>query len=197
MAEARFTIEGRKGRKPEDSAFEDILTNLEIIPSCYDWKGMTTKLPASSVLSLSCQRHSSSGSGSGEFAESRGPGLWTGTREGLVSTVIAMVAALLFGGAAGDWFAPDDSGWMSQMLRMSGGSLAMAALVSGCGSLLAGRNAIYWGVGMPLLVYVAGSFCAFISGHAGALMFLFGAPLFCGLAVAGGVLASFAVDRRG
>ena len=195
MAEARFTMEGRKGRKPEDSAFEDILTNLEIIPSCCDWKGMTTKLPASSVLSLSCQRHSSSGSGG--LTASRGPGLWTGTREGLVSTVIAMVAALLFGGSAGVWFAPDDSGWISQLLRMSVGSLAMAALVSGSGSLLAGRNAIYWGVGMPLLVYAAGSFCAFISGHAGASMFLFGAPLFCGLAVAGGVLASFAVDRRG
>lgn len=157
---------------------------------------MTTKLPASSVLSLSCQRHSGSGSDSGEFPASRNPGLWTGTREGLVSTVIAMVAALLFGGAAGVWFAPDDSGWIGQMLRMSGGAMAMAALVSVSGSLLAGRNAIYWGVGMPLLVYAAGSFCAFISGHAGASMFLFGAPLFCGFTVAGGMLASFALDLR-
>ena len=158
---------------------------------------MTTKLPASTVLSLSSQRHSDPNSVSGALARGRAPGLWTGTREGLVSTVIAMVAALLFGGAAGVWFAPDDSGWLGQVLRMGGGSLAMAALVSVSGTLLAGRNAIFWGVGMPLLVYAAGAFCAFISAHEGAAMFLFGAPLFCGLAVAGGMLASFAMDRRG
>lgn len=158
---------------------------------------MTTKLPASSVLSLSCQRHSDANSISGVHGSTRGPGLWTGTREGLVSTVIAVVAALLFGGAAGVWFAPDDSGWLGQMLRMGSGSMAMAALVSSSGTLLSGRNAIYWGIGMPLLVYAAGAFCAFISGHAGATMFLFGAPLFCGLSVAGGMLASFAMDRRG
>jgi hypothetical protein len=113
----------------------------------------------------------------------------------LVSTVIATAGALIFGGAAGVWFAPEDSGWLGQVLRMGLGTLAMAALVSIAGSLLAGRNAIYWGVGMPLLVYGAGAFCAFISGHAGAAMFLFGAPLFCGLAVLGGVLAGFALDR--
>ena len=158
---------------------------------------MTTKLPASSVLSLSCQRHADSNSVSGMQAFSRGPGLWTGTREGLVSTVIAMVAALIFGGAAGVWFAPDDSGWLGQVLRMGGGSMVMSALVSISGTLLSGRNAIYWGVGMPLLVYAAGAFCAFLSGHAGAAMFLYGAPLVCGLSVARGVLVSFALDRRG
>ena len=110
--------------------------------------------------------------------------------------MIAMVAAVLFGGAAGVWFAPDDSGWLGQVLRMSAGSMVMAALVSLTGTLLSGRNAIFWGVGMPLLVYAAGSFFAFISGHAGASKFLFGAPLFCGLAVAGGMLASFVMDRR-
>lgn len=158
---------------------------------------MTTKLPASAVLSLSSQRHSGLGSVPGAYGSSRGPGLWTGTREGLVSTLVAVVASLLFGGAAGVWFAPDDSGWLGQVLRMAGGSMAMAALVSISGTLLSGRNAIFWGVGMPLLVYLAGTFCAFISGHAGAAMFLFGAPLFCGLSVAGGMLATFAMDRRG
>lgn len=157
---------------------------------------MTTKLPASTVLSLSCQRHSDPGSGSGIHTSRRGPGLWTGTREGLVSTVVAMVAALLFGGIAGVWFAPDESGLLGQVLRMGGGCFAMAVLVSISGTLLSGRNAIYWGVGMPLLVYVSGSFYAFISGHAGASMFLFGAPLFCGLAMAGGMIGSFAMDRR-
>lgn len=157
---------------------------------------MTTKLPASTVLSLSFQRHSKSGPSCGVVGSGRGPGLWTGTREGLVSTVVACVAALVFGGAAGVWFAPDDSGWLGQMLRMSVGSTLMAGVVSLTGSFLAGRNAIYWGVGMPLLVYVAGGFSALISGHAGAAMFLLGAPVFCGLAVLGGMVATFAADRR-
>ncbi len=158
---------------------------------------MNPKLPASSMLSLSLQRHSRSGTSCGVVGAIRVPGLWTGTREGLISTVIACVAALVFGGAAGVWFSPDDSGWMGQMLRMGVGSTAMAAVVGLMGSLLAGRNAIYWGVGMPLLVYVTGSFSAFISGHAGATMFLKGAPLFCGLTVLGGMVATFVVDRRG
>ena len=123
------------------------------------------------------------------------PGLWTGTREGLVATVIAVAAAMVFGGAAGAWFAPGDSGWIGQALKMAGGSMLMAALVCAAGSMLAGRNAIFWGVGMPLLVYGAGAFCAFISGHAGALMFVFGAPLFCGLSVMAGALTAFAAER--
>ena len=66
-----------------------------------DWKSMTTKLPTSSVLSLSFQRHSKSNHSCGVVGSSRGPGVWTGTREGLVSTVVACAAALVFGGAAG------------------------------------------------------------------------------------------------
>jgi hypothetical protein len=149
---------------------------------------MTTKLPASSVLSISSRRHDLA---TGDAA----PRLWTGTREGLVSTVVVMTVALLFGGAAGVWFAPDEHGWWSQVLRMSAGSLILAAVVAFAGSLLAGRNAIYWGVGMPLVAYGAGAFCALISGHAGAAMFFFGAPLFCGLAVLGGLVAAFALER--
>jgi hypothetical protein len=113
-----------------------------------------------------------------------------------VSTVLAVVGALLFGGAAGAWFSPDGSPLMAATARMALGSVAMASLISFAGSLLAGRNPIFWGVGMPLLVYGAGSFCAFVSGHAGAAMFFFGAPLFCGLAIATGVMTAFAVDRE-
>lgn len=149
---------------------------------------MTTKLPSPRLLSMS-GRPSSPSSGR--------PGLWTGTREGLVSTVVVMTAALLFGGSAGSWFAPSGDSWAGQVIQMSVGSVVMAVLVSLSGSLIAGRNAVYWGVGMPLIAYGAGAFCALISGQPGAAMFFFGAPLFCGLVVLGGLLAAFGVDRGG
>ncbi len=156
---------------------------------------MPPKLSPSSLPSLAARRFTLTARDAVVASKRDDHGWWTGTREGIVSTVVAMVAAWRFGGAAGPWFAPDDSGWLGQGLRMAAGSIAMAALVCVSGSLLAGRNPIYWGVGMPLLVYVAGSFCACISGHAGASMFWFGAPLFCGLAITGGFLAACALDR--
>jgi hypothetical protein len=152
---------------------------------------MTTKLPPSRALSLAHERHvlASESSKSSTF------GLWTGTREGLVATVIAVAGALLFGGAAGAWFSVDGSVVMAATARIALGSVLMASLVSLIGTMLAGRNPIFWGIGMPLLVYGAGAFCAFVSGHAGAAMLFFGAPLFCGLAIAAGVMTAFAVDR--
>jgi hypothetical protein len=165
---------------------------LKIIPNRCDWKSMTSKLPTSPVLSISGRRTSLAVASAGK---QRGPGLWTGTREGLVSTVIVMAAAMLFGGSAGLWFAPGGESWLEQAIRMAAGSFVMAVLVSLTGSLIAGRNAIYWGVGMPLIAYGAGAFCALISGHAGSAMFFFGAPVFCGLAVLGGLIAALAVDR--
>lgn len=123
------------------------------------------------------------------------PGLWAGTCEGMIATVIAVVAALLFGGAAGAWFVPGESGWLAQALKISAGTTAMGVAVCLAGSILSGRNPVFWGIGMPLLVYVAGSFAAFISGHAGATAFWFGAPLFCGLAIMAGVMTAFALDR--
>lgn len=148
---------------------------------------MTTKLPASPAFSISGRR--------ALVLDQPRPGLWTGTREGLVSTFVVMTAALIFGGSAGTWFQADSHGWIEQACRMGAGSFLMAMLVSLSGSLLAGRNAIYWGVGMPLIAYGAGAFCALISGHAGAAMFFFGAPVFCGLAVLGGLVAAFGLDR--
>lgn len=123
------------------------------------------------------------------------PGLWTGTREGLVATVIAVVGSMLFGGAAGIWFTAEGAGWLGEALRMAGGTLGMASLVALTGSLITGRNPIFWGVGMPLLVYAAGSLCAFMTAGTGAAMFLFGAPVFCGLAILAGVMTAFAIDR--
>lgn len=128
-------------------------------------------------------------------ATRRSPGMWTGSREGILTTVIAFGGALLFGGAAGSWFAPGDSGWPMQGLVMAFGSIAMAFVVSLCGSLFVNRNAIFWGMGMPLLVYVTGTIFALLSAHAGAGLFVWGAPVFLGLAVAAGVMTAYAVDR--
>lgn len=136
-------------------------------------------------LEKGLQQHGSSGK----------PGLWTGTREGIISTVIAIAGALFFGGAAGDWFGPNEHGWVGQLLTVSGGTILMAAVVCLLGSLISGRNPIYWGIGMPLLVYVAGSFCALVSGYAGVSIFLFGAPWFCGLAILSGVMCAYVLDR--
>jgi hypothetical protein len=166
---------------------------------------MTSKLPLPLELSDTVVRSSfmvRSGPTGGRDPRNGGldtsrrtPGLWTGSREGIVATMIAFGGALLFGGAAGVWFAPGDSGWPGQALVMAGGSIAMAFLVSLCGSLLAGRNAIFWGTGMPLLVYVTGTVFALLSGHAGAGLFIFGAPVFMGLAIAAGVMTAYVVDR--
>ncbi len=123
------------------------------------------------------------------------PGLWKGTREGLIATVIAVAAALVFGGAAGDWFSPDEHGRLGQFFKMAGGTMLMAAAVCLSGSLVSGRNPVFWGIGMPLLVYGAGAFCAFVTGGHGVAMFLLGAPLFCGLAILSGVICAYLVDR--
>lgn len=123
------------------------------------------------------------------------PGVWTGSRDGIVATVIAIVASLVFGGATGNWFGPSEHGWVGQLLTISGGTMLMAATVCLLGSLISGRNPIFWGMGMPLLVYVAGGFCALVSGHAGVSAFLFGAPLFCGLAILAGVMCAYVLDK--
>jgi len=148
---------------------------------------MSAKFPPSRSVLLAQKRHG---------IEAEPVGFWTGTREGLIATGLAVVGALLFGGAAGAWFSPEGAPvWAAVTARMAPGSVVMAAAIALSGTLLAGRNPIFWGIGMPLLVYGAGSFCAFVSGHAGAPMFFFGAPLFCGLAIASGVLTAFALDR--
>ena len=120
-------------------------------------------------------------------------GLWTGSREGVINTVIVVVASLVFGGAAGVWF--DQADWFVRSLVIAGGTMGMAAVVCLAGSLLTGRNAIFWGVGMPLLVYFAGTFGALISGYGGAGSLLLGAPAFCGLAIMAGVMTAYLLDR--
>jgi hypothetical protein len=163
------------------------LVFLKILGLFCDWKDMSAKYPPSRSCSLAQRRHD---------MVALPVGFWTGTREGLIATGLAVVGALLFGGAAGAWFSPDGApGWSVVAARMAPGSAVMAFLIALSGTLLAGRNPIFWGVGMPLLVYGAGSFCAFVSGYAGAPIFFFGAPVFCGLAIASGVLTAFALDR--
>lgn len=165
---------------------------------------MATKLPLSMEISDSStpasfrDRSDSKGDDDsrGDERDSSGrPGLWTGSREGIVSTVIAFSGALLFGGAAGIWFSPGESGWVVQALVIALGSMVMALLVSLCGTLLAGRNAIFWGIGMPLLVYITGTVFALFSGHAGAGLFIYGAPVFMGLAITAGVMTAYALER--
>jgi hypothetical protein len=154
---------------------------------------MTTKLP----LTFMARSGPNGGPDSrdSDLGSSRSPGLWTGSREGIIATVIAFCGALLFGGAAGVWFAPGDSGMVGQALVVAFGSMGMALVVSLLGSLLAGRNAVFWGIGMPLLVYVTGTVFALFSGHAGAGLFVFGAPVFMGLAITAGVMSAYVVDR--
>ena len=120
-------------------------------------------------------------------------GLWTGSREGVINTVIAIVSSLVFGGAAGVWFGQSD--WFTRSLIIAGGTMFMAAMVCLAGSLLCGRNPIFWGIGMPLLVYVAGSFCALVSVGTVATTFLLGAPAFCGLAIVAGLMTAYALER--
>jgi hypothetical protein len=126
----------------------------------------------------------------------RTPGLWTGTRDGIVASLVAFAGAVLFGGAAGVWFAPGDSlSGLMHVLLVAGGSVLMGALVCLSGSLVAGRKPIFWGAGMPFLVYFAGTIFALLSGYAGAGTLLLGGPLFVGLAIAAGVMVAFLLDR--
>jgi hypothetical protein len=122
------------------------------------------------------------------------PTLWTGTRGGVIGTVIAITASLLFGGAAGAWF--DHADWLVRFATMGIGTMLMASLVCASGTWLTGRNAIFWGIGMPLLVYFAGTFCALAAGSAGATSFLLGAPAFCGLAILAGVMTAYGFEKH-
>ncbi len=106
--------------------------------------------------------------------------------------------SLFFGGVAGAWFSPGvvDHHLSLHLLQLAGGSVAMALAVAVLGTLLSGRNAIRWGVGMPLLVYFLGTLLALLCGQEGALSLLLGAPVFAGIAIAGGLLAAYLLDGR-
>lgn len=110
--------------------------------------------------------------------------------------LFVLVAMLLFGGAAGDWFAVELSSgvfWV-RCLQLSMGASLMGALVAIPGSLLFGRNPIRWGMGMPLMVYVGGTLMALLTDRSGATALLFSAPLLIGFAIAAGVMGAFCVD---
>lgn len=109
------------------------------------------------------------------------------------ATLFVLGAALLFGGAAGNWFA-SEAGLPMRLLQLAAGSMLMGAGVSMTGSLLFGRNPIRWGMGMPFLVYFGGLLMAVVFGRDGASMLLYSAPLTLGLAFASGVMSAFLVD---
>jgi hypothetical protein len=109
------------------------------------------------------------------------------------ATLFVLGAALLFGEAAGNWFA-SDNGLLMRLLQLAAGSMLMGAAVSMTGSLLFGRNPIRWGMGMPFLVYFGGLLMAAIFGKDGASTLLYSAPLMLGLAFASGVMSAFLVD---
>jgi hypothetical protein len=110
--------------------------------------------------------------------------------------LFVLVAMLLFGGAAGNWFAADLVGgtWWARCLQLAAGALVMGVAVSIPGSLFFGRNPIRWGMGMPVVVYFGGTLMALMSGRDGAAGLLCGGPLFIGLAIATGVMGAFLID---
>jgi len=107
--------------------------------------------------------------------------------------LFVMVAAFLFGGAAGNWF-HSENGVAFRLLQLAAGSMLMGSAVSMAGSLLFGRNPVRWGMGMPFLVYLGGLLMALVFGHEGATMVLYAAPLMLGLSIAAGVMSAFLVD---
>jgi hypothetical protein len=111
-------------------------------------------------------------------------------------SLFVLAMALLFGGAAGDWFAADlvHGSWMVRALQLGGGAIAMGMTTATFGSLIFGRNPVRWGIGMPLAVYLAGGALALVTGREGAMALLYGAPLFLGLAFAAGVVSAFLID---
>ncbi|WP_367873785.1 hypothetical protein [Luteolibacter sp. Populi] len=111
-------------------------------------------------------------------------------------SLFILAFALLFGGAAGDWFAADLAGesMIARSLQLGGGAVAMGILTAVFGSLVFGRNPVRWGIGMPLLVYLGGTLMAVLKGGEGGMALLYGAPLFLGLAFAAGVLSAFLID---
>ena len=112
------------------------------------------------------------------------------------ASLFVLASALLFGGAAGNWFSTGlvQDSFLLRGLQLSTGALVMGMVVSSLGSLIFGRHPIRWGVGMPFLVYVVGSLTALVSGRDGAISLLYGAPLFLGLSFAAGVMSAFLVD---
>ena len=73
-------------------------------------------------------------------------------------SLFVLAMALLFGGAAGDWFAADlvDRSWLARSLQLSAGAVTMGLFTACLGSLIFGRNPVRWGIGMPLVVYLVG-----------------------------------------
>jgi hypothetical protein len=114
---------------------------------------------------------------------------------GLSGTLFVLCAGLLFGGAAGAWFtAGEGVSLLVRGLQLATGSLAMGVMVAVAGSLLFGRNPIRWGMGVPVMVYLAGMLVALVTGREGSVGLLYGAPLFLGMTIAAGMVTAFLID---
>lgn len=123
-------------------------------------------------------------------------GAWVGRGCRWGAALFLLLAAMVFGGVAGNWFdARHAGGGMGlRMLQLATGAVAMGAAVSVPGSLFFGRNPIRWGMGMPIAVYVAGVLIALISGRSGVSGLILGSPLLIGLSIAAGVMGTFLID---
>lgn len=109
--------------------------------------------------------------------------------------LFVFAASMIFGGAGGSWFTPDaNASWLLSGVQWAVGATVMGSVVAVVGSLFFGRNPVRWGVGMPMVVYAVGVFLALLTGRDGVIGLIYGAPLFLGLAIASGVLATFLID---
>ena len=118
---------------------------------------------------------------------------WAARRYPWSSGVFILAAAMLFGGAAGTWFG-SQAGLALHLVQLAAGSMFMGAAVSMAGSLLFGRNAVRWGIGVPFLVYSGGMLMALVAGSEDAAILLYSAPLMLGLAFTAGVMSAFLID---
>lgn len=126
----------------------------------------------------------------------RKPAAWVGRGCRWGALLFSLAVAMVFGGVGGHWFDARhaDGGLLFRILQLSAGSLAMGAVLSIPGSLFFGRNPVRWGMGMPVLVYLAGVLIALSTGRAGVSGLVYGAPLLMGLSIAAGTMGAFLVD---
>jgi hypothetical protein len=106
-----------------------------------------------------------------------------------------LCAIILFGGAGGPWFSlTADAAWYYHGLLLATGTMLMGGTVALSASYLFGRHPVRWGIALPFLVYLGGTAVALLTGRAGCLGLLLGAPLFSGLAIAAGTVTTYLID---
>lgn len=121
---------------------------------------------------------------------------WIGRGCNWGGSLFVLAMAMLFGGVAWNWFDAQHTGGGAGLraLQLAAGAAAMGLLVSVPGSLFFGRNPIRWGMGMTILVYLAGVLVALVMGRSGVSGLIMGAPVLMGVSIATGVMGAFLVD---